>query len=142
MSPLDSFPARLVLKNGALMIIPPLVITFGLWGALPLAYSPEFFWKDIPRWSGLFENIFRGVAFGLPGILYFGKSEKGQLLGWYLYTGGLVVYLASYLAQIVYPDSAWSQSLVGFTAPAWSTSLWLAGTIHPCPPASNANSQT
>jgi len=104
-----------------------MVITFGLWGALPAAYSPSLFWKDIPTWLGLFENSFRVLVFSLPGILYFGKKETGQPLGWYLYIGGLVVYLVSYLAQIHYPDSVWSQSLIGFTAPAWSTLFWFAG---------------
>lgn len=120
-------PKYIVLRNGSLLIIPPLLITFGLWGALPAAYRPDIFWKDIPNWLGLFENIFRILALSLPGILYFGKKEKGQSLGWYIYVGGLVVYLASYLMQIVYPNSVWSQSIIGFTAPAWSTSLWFAG---------------
>ena len=118
---------HILLRNGALLIIPPMIITFGLWSALPAAYSPEIFWKDIPNWLGLFENTFRILVFSLPGILYFGKREKGQSLGWFLYIGGLAVYLASYLIQIVYPDSAWSQSVIGFTAPAWSTLLWFAG---------------
>jgi hypothetical protein len=132
MSELDSLPARILLRNGALLIIPPMLITFGLWGALPAAYGSGIFWKDIPEWLGLLENLFRLVVFSLPGILFFGKKEKGQPLGWYLYVGGLVVYLASYLVQIVYPESVWSQSIIGFTAPAWSTSFWLAGIGFVC----------
>lgn len=95
---LNSLPARIILRNGALLIVPPMIISFGLWGALPDAYGPDIFWKDIPEWLGLFENIFRILVFSLPGILYFGKKETGQPLGWYLYFGGLIVYLASYLA--------------------------------------------
>jgi hypothetical protein len=121
MSKLDLLPASIMLRNGALLIIPPMVITLGLWGALPAAYSPDIFWKDIPAWLGLLENIFRILVISLPGILYFGKIETGQPLGWYLYFGGLAVYLASHFAQIAYPGSVWSQSLIGFTAPAWST---------------------
>jgi len=127
MSTRDSLPARILLRNGALLTIPPMLISFGLGGALPAAYGPDLFWKDIPKWLGLFENTFRVLVLSLPGILYFGKKETGQPLGWSLYLGGLLVYLASYLAQIVYPDSAWSQSVIGFTAPAWSTLLWFAG---------------
>ncbi len=118
---------RIALRNGVLLILPPLIISFGLWGALPVAYSPAIFWKGIPEWIGLFENIFRVFVFSLPGILYFGKKEPGQTVGWYLYVGGLAIYLASYLAQIYFPASAWSQSAIGFTAPAWSTSFWFAG---------------
>jgi hypothetical protein len=84
MSKLNSLPARILLRNGGLLIIPPMIITFGLWGALPAAYSPDIFWKDIPGWLGLFENIFRILVFSLPGILYFGNKETGQSLGWYL----------------------------------------------------------
>ena len=127
MSKSDSLPTHILLRNGALLIIPPMVITFGLWGILPVAYSPDLFWKGIPEWLGLFENIFRTVVFSLPAILYFGKREKGQPLGWYLYFGGLAIYLGSYLAQIVYPNSAWSQSIIGFTAPAWSTIVFFTG---------------
>lgn len=123
----DSLLTRIVLRNGALLIIPPLIITFGLWGALPVAYSPEVFWQDIPRWLGLLENIFRILVFSIPGILYFGKSEPGQSLGWTLYITGLCIYLASYLAQIVFPASGWSQGALGFTAPAWSTLVWFMG---------------
>ena len=127
MSKLDSLPARIILRNGALLIVPPMIISFGLWGFLPNAYSPDIFWKDIPEWLGLFEKIFRFIVFGLPGILYFGKKEKGQTLGWYLYFGGLVTYLASYLAQILFPTSVWSQSAIGFSAGAWTTIFWLVG---------------
>jgi hypothetical protein len=124
---LDSLWARILLRNGAWLIVPPMVITFGLWGALPIAYSPTLFWKDIPGWLSLLENVFRILVFVLPGILYFGKKETGQTLGWYFYTVGIAVYLASYLLQIVLPESGWSQSVLGFTAPAWSTLFWLTG---------------
>jgi hypothetical protein len=124
---LDPLPARIFLRNGALLVIPPLIITFGLWGALPAAYGPDLFEKDIPNWLVLFENMIRLLVLSLPGILYFGRKETWQPLGWYLYIGGLVVYLASYLVQIVNPDGVWSQSVIGFTAPAWSTVFWLAG---------------
>ena len=116
-----------VFRNGALLILPPMIITFGLWGALPAAYGADIFWKGIPGWLGLGENIFRVLVFVLPGILCFGRKQSGQPLGWSFYFGGLALYLASYLMQIVDPNSAWSRSLIGFTAPAWSTMFWFAG---------------
>ncbi|MGB8819406.1 MAG: hypothetical protein WCC66_15950 [Rhizobiaceae bacterium] len=127
MSERDALPARMLLRNGALLIIPPSVITFGLWGVLPPAYSPGLFWTGIPAWLGLLENLFRILVFALPGILYFGKSEAGQSFGWVLYAGGIAAYLGSYLLEIMLPQSGWSQSLIGFTAPAWSAAFWLAG---------------
>jgi len=122
-----SLTSQIFLRNGALLIIPPLVITFSLWGALPDVFSHEQFWKGIPKWLGFLENTGRIFVFGLPGILYFGKKEVGQIFGWYLYIAGLVIYLASYLLQVFSPFSDWSQSLIGFTAPAWSTSFWFVG---------------
>jgi hypothetical protein len=127
MSQIDSFPAKILLRNGGLLIVPPLAISFGLWGFLPAIYGPDQFWKGIPLWLGLLENLFRVLILAVPGLLYFGKNDAGQFLGWCLYTGGLAAYLASYLLQIIFPDSGWSQSLAGFTAPAWTTLFWLAG---------------
>jgi hypothetical protein len=128
----DSIWVRILLRNGAWLIIPPMAITFGLWGSLPAAYSPSLFWKDIPGWLSLSENIFRVLVCALPGILYFGKKEPGQMLGWYFYAGGLLVYLSSYLLQIILPASGWSRSALGFTAPAWSTLFWLIGIGFVC----------
>jgi hypothetical protein len=122
-----SLLVRAFFRNGAILIIPPMIITFGLWSFLPAAYGPELFWKDIPHWLGLLENCFRILVFALPGFLYFGKRELGQPLGWYLYVGGLVIYLISYLIQVFFPLGAFSQSLVGFTAPAWSTLAFFVG---------------
>jgi hypothetical protein len=123
----DALPARMLLRNGALLILPPMLITFGLWAALPAAYNLSNFWRGIPAWLGLLENIFRLLVCALPGILYFGKKETGQAVGWVLYAAGLFIYLASYLFQIYLPTSVWSLSLLGFTAPAWTTVFWLAG---------------
>ncbi len=123
----DSLPERIMLRNGALLIVPPMIITFGLWGALPAAYGPDVLWKDIPTSLGVIENILRLLVFSLPGLLYFGTKETGQPLGWILYIGGVAVYLASYVVHIVFPDSVWSRSAIGFTAPAWSTLFWFAG---------------
>ncbi|CAG0937366.1 hypothetical protein TFLX_06292 [Thermoflexales bacterium] len=132
MSKSDTFWGRLLLRNGALLILPPMVITFGLWAALPPRYSFAQFWKDIPSWLGFLENLFRILVFGIPVLLYFGRGDKTQSLGWYFYSGGLIVYLASYLMQIVFPYSDWSMSVIGFSAPAWSTLVWLIGIGFVC----------
>jgi hypothetical protein len=118
---------RFLFRNGAILTIPPLVISFGLWDALPVSYSAERFWTGIPNWLGFMENTFRLFALAVPGILYFENREKLQAFGWLFYCIGLVLYLLSYLLQIQFPASAWSQSAVGFTAPAWSTAFWFSG---------------
>ena len=123
----DSFLSKLLLRNGGWLTIPPLAITFGLWSHLPPPYAMEHFWKDIPSWLGLPENIFRIIVFALPTLLYFGRAERGQKLGWFLYFGGLLAYLASYVAQVLFAESTWSLSALGFTAPAWTTTFWFCG---------------
>ncbi len=123
----DSKLSRIILRNGVILTIPPMLISFGLWVFLPKMYSIENFWKDTPKWLGLCENIFRILVFTVPVFLYFGKNEKHQMKGWYLYIIGLCLYLASYLMQIFFPDSGWSQSLIGFTAPAWTTLIYFFG---------------
>ena len=53
MSTLDSLPARIVLRNGALLIIPPMVITFGL-----CLLFERLHLSDISHWAygvGLFQ---------------------------------------------------------------------------------------
>jgi len=67
MSKLDSFPARMILRNGALLIVPSMIISMGLWGSLSKAFSPDIFWKDIPEWLGLFENVLRNFGWQALG---------------------------------------------------------------------------
>lgn len=128
----DSFVTRSVFRNGALLLIPPLLITFGLWSMLPTAFEAEVFWKDIPKWLAISEHIFRIAVFAVPAFLTFGTGETSQKRGWILYACGIVLYLLSYLLQIYVPDSLWSKSIIGFTAPAWSTIFWFAGIGFVC----------
>jgi hypothetical protein len=123
----DSFLNRLIFRNGAILLIPPMAISFGLWSMLPSAFGVEFFWKDIPKWLGLAENISRIIVFALPAFLFFGIGEPLQKRGWILYASGIVLYFLSYLLQIYLPESLWSNSIIGFTAPAWTTIFWLSG---------------
>ena len=44
-----------------------------------------------------------------------------------MYLAGVALYYLSYLAQIFFPDSAWSTSMVGFVAPAYSNLFWIIG---------------
>ena len=121
-----------VSRNGLLLIIPAMVITFGLWSSLPAAYGAEAFDRGIPSRLLAVENALRLAVLGVPVILYFGRRSKLQVIGWYVYLIGMLVYLGSYLAQIYLPASAWSGSVIGFTAPAWTTLLWFAGIALVC----------
>lgn len=116
-----------IARNGALLIVPPLVITFSLWARLPEAFANDAFDQGIPSWLLLSENALRVVVFLVPVLLLIGTTESLQRLGWTLYGVGLLAYLTSYVVLIALPGSAWSNSALGFTAPAWTTGLWLFG---------------
>jgi len=121
-----------VARNGVLLIVPAMVITFGLWSALPAQYGVEAFDRGVPAWLLNVENALRVAVFGIPVLLYFGRRSRLQVTGWYVYLVGMLAYLCSYLAQIYLPASAWSGSVIGFTAPAWTTLLWFAGIALVC----------
>ena len=95
--------------------------------SLPRGYSMEFFWKDIPPVIGITENVLRMVVFFLPLLMPLTVKTCGQKIGLGIYIAGLVIYFLSWLLQIYYPDSVWSESAFGFLAPAYTTMIWLVG---------------
>ena len=123
----ESILRTAVFRNGLLLILPAMAITFGLWSQLPDAYAAESFNSGVPTWLLLAENVLRVAVFGIPAFLYFGARDVLQARGWYVYGLGMLIYLGSYLAQIYTPGSSWSTSLLGFTAPAWTTLFWFVG---------------
>ena len=120
------------LYNGAILIIPVLLITFGLWKYLPAPYSQENFSRSAPHSLELFEDILRILIFVIPVFLLYEIRKEAQNWGWYLYAIGLALYTCSYLAQILFSSSDWSTSLIGFTAPAWTPIFWLYGIAIVC----------
>lgn len=116
-----------VTRNGGLLLVPVLTITFGLWSQLPEVFGDAAFDVGVPTWLLGLENLLRMAVFALPLLLVFSASDTLDRLGWVLYVAGVALYLASYLAQIHAPESAWSRSALGFTALAWTTAPWLAG---------------
>lgn len=94
---------------------------------LPPAYRSDFYWKDIPGWISLPENLLRIAVMILPLILRFSVSTGSQQIGLVLYLGGSALYFASWWLQISRPSSVWSTSAVGFLAPAFTPIVWLAG---------------
>ncbi len=57
----------------------------------------------------------------------FSVSEPHQKLGLMLYILGVCLYFGSWIAQIYFPKSAWSKSIWGYTAPAYTTIIWFTG---------------
>lgn len=116
---------RYVLSCGWLML-PVLVWNLALGSQLPRALQPEIFWRDIPLPLAWAENTLRLAVSVLPFLMRL-PSRPLPKLGIALYGLGLSTYAASWVLLIWRPGSAWSQSLVGFTAPAYTPLLWLLG---------------
>jgi hypothetical protein len=115
------------LLNCFLLTIPILLWNIFLSAKLPLAYQPEFFWKDIPSILTYGENGSRIVLFLVTCLMPLQISTPEQKKGMLLYLTGTIIYFISWLLLIYFPESGWSQSVFGFMAPAYTPILWLIG---------------
>jgi hypothetical protein len=118
---------RKYLLNGLWLVLPPMVFNIVFVNRLPPAYQPGVFWKDIPMWLGVGENLFRALVVFLPVMMPLDIRTRTQQIGLGIYFSGLLVYFLSWFALMQSPDSAWSASAAGFMAPACTPAIWLAG---------------
>jgi hypothetical protein len=114
-------------QNTFWLLLPILAFNVIFVKRLPRAYQTDVFWKNIPSWIGVPENLFRLLVFCLPLIMRFGSTMASERLGLWLYLGGTLIYFASWWAQISLPESKWSTSAAGFMGPSYTPILWLAG---------------
>jgi hypothetical protein len=114
-------------QNVFWLLLPILVFNVLAAGSLPRAYQMDVFWRDIPPWIAVPENLFRLPVFLLPLILRLEVATPSQRLGAVLYLAGTLTYGAAWGIQIALPGSAWSLSAAGFMAPAYTPAVWLAG---------------
>jgi len=115
------------LLNCMLLLLPIMAWNLILTSKLPQAYSREVFWGDIPSFIANGENVFRLLVFILPVLMPIRILTQNQKLGLWLYVAGTTIYFLSWLAQIYYPQSAWSLSAFGFLAPAYTPLIFLTG---------------
>jgi hypothetical protein len=113
--------------NAILLTLPPLLFNLVFWNSLPKAFSGDQFWKDLPLVVALGVRIGEVFVFAFPVLIRIRLETPRQRLGLRLYGAGLVVYFASWFALMLFPDSVWSTSVIGFMAPAYTPLLWLAG---------------
>lgn len=73
------------------------------------------------------ENSSRILVFALTLLMPLRILTRAQKTGLFLYLGGITIYFISWLALIYFPDSVWSTSLPGFSAPAYTPFFWLMG---------------
>ncbi|MEO7359008.1 MAG: hypothetical protein ABI120_01675 [Gemmatimonadaceae bacterium] len=83
------------------------------------------FWRDIPVPLVLLENLLRALVFGLPFAMPLQIATTQERRSLYMFALGTVVYFASWLALMYWPDSSWSSSALGSLAPAYTPMLWL-----------------
>ena len=110
-----------------LLTIPILVWNILLTNELPKSFHPEIFWNKIPAFLTYGENISRTFVFTLTLFMPLSIATSLQKKGLILYVGGTLLYFASWLILIYFSNSHWSNSLLGFMAPAYTPLLWLIG---------------
>jgi len=113
--------------NCFLLTLPIMVWNIVLTNKLPKDFQSEIFWKDIPVFLTYGENISRTVVFMLTLLMPLSISTITQKKGLFLYVGGTILYFASWLGLIYFPNSGWSNNVFGFMAPAYTPLLWLTG---------------
>lgn len=122
---------RAWLANRFWLVLPPLLLNVPLTPALPAAYRPDVFSAGLPVGLEAAETVLRLLVSTAPLLMPLRPPDLRPggwgKQGFALYTSGLLAYAAAWAAVIAAPDSAWSQSPVGFTAPAWTSLIWLAG---------------
>ena len=113
--------------NCILLLLPIMIWNVVFTSKLPNLYSQEIFEKNIPAVISIGESIFRLFVFVLPILMPLHIETPTQKFGLWLYIAGTVIYFLSWLAQIDFPQSAWSLSAFGFLAPAYTPLIWLTG---------------
>ena len=114
-------------QNCFLLLIPIFTWNVIFMKVLPPPFQKNIFWQNIPSYIGIPENILRIVVFLCPLFMKLSLSELCQRLGLVLYVFGVSLYFWSWIMQINFPQSVWSKSILGFTAPAYSTIFWFVG---------------
>lgn len=118
---------KILVYNCFLFFIP-----IGLWNVLfynqlPVAFQTAESVKNVPAFLEQGEHVSRllilTLSFHMPLKIQTGTQEKGL----WLYLIGILIYFTSWLLLAYFPESSWSQSVMGFMAPAYTPILWLSG---------------
>lgn len=116
-----------IMKNGIWLTLPPLLFSLSLMIIAPTALTPAEFNKGIPDILIYGETIGRIIVFAMPAFFYVGLSTKTQHQGAIVYSAGVALYCLTYATQNYFPYSAWSKSMIGFTASAYTNLFWMIG---------------
>lgn len=101
-----------------LLLLPAIIWNIALAKRLPPAFQLAEFWSDIPAPLAFAENGLRIAVFVLPFFMPLDVAAPGGMRALLVFAAGMLLYFASRLALILFPNSVWSSSALGFTAPA------------------------
>jgi hypothetical protein len=113
--------------NCFLLTIPVLLWDYIFTDKLPKAFQPEIFWKDIPSFVTYAENISRLIMFFFISFMPLKITNDKQKRGFRLYVVGVLLYFAAWVILMYFPNTAWSKSILGLLAPAYTPLVWLVG---------------
>jgi hypothetical protein len=116
-----------IIKNGIWLTLPPLLFSLSLMTVLPNALTPAQFNEGIPDAIVNIEVFGRILVFAMPAFFSIGISTTTQKRGLVLYLTGVALYYLSYGTQNFFPNSGWSNSLLGFSASAYTNVFWMIG---------------
>lgn len=121
-------PGVRLVRNCFWLMVPVLAFNLLFAHALPSAFQPESFWRDIPLGISVPENVLRGLVFALPLLMPLSlPGASARAPGIVMYSIGLLLYVASWTALIRSPTGPWSTNAVGFMAPAWTPLFGFVG---------------
>ena len=108
-----------------LLLLPAMAWNLAFTSQLMPPTAMAAFWRDIPGPLVFIENALRALVFGLPFAMPLQVATKAEWHALWVFLLGTLVYFASWLALMVWPHSAWSLSMLGSLAPAYTPILWL-----------------
>lgn len=83
--------------------------------------------EAVPKELLLLENLLRVAVMILPILMPLRWDTPQSKLGIVVFLIGLMVYLSSWIPLMYAPESAWSNRMLGFLAPAYTPLIWLVG---------------
>lgn len=113
--------------NCFVLTIPILIWNILLTDQLPKTTKSEMSLQNISPFLIYGENIVRIIVFTMMAFMPIQISDTTQKQGLLLFIFGTIIYFASWLVLIYYPDSLWSKSPLGILSPAYTPALWLIG---------------
>ena len=123
----DLFTLKKYATNCFLLTIPILVWNLVFVNKLPPILQPEEFWSNIPGFLRYGENFSRVFIFALTLVMPLSIITPKQQNGLALYIGGTLLYFLTWLVLIYFPNSRWSNSLIGYVALSFTPLIWLIG---------------